>query len=66
MNKRLVAALLEERKACQARKRHDRVAAIDAELRAAGYVETAAPVEAAALEPEVETATAKKAAKRKI
>ncbi len=64
MNKH-IAALLEERQACVARKRTSRVQDIDAELQRLGYRDQA-KVETTAVEPDVEVAAVKKAAKRKV
>lgn len=62
MNK-IIESLLIEREGYVRRNKPDRVKAVDAELRALGY-DKVAPVEAAAVEPEVEQAIKPRAKKR--
>ena len=66
-NKSLIDALLTERAGYVQRGLKDRVAQIDTCLRDLGYdnKQTSTPVETATAEPQVETATLPKAAKRK-
>lgn len=61
MSEKLINALLEERKGLEARGLKDRVKAVDEQLKALGY----SAKETAAIQPEVETATAPKPRRRK-
>lgn len=62
MDKKLIDALLEERRGYVLRGKKDRVAEVDRVLSALGYRSK----ETASVEPEVETATAEKPRKRKV
>jgi hypothetical protein len=64
MNDKIIDGLLQERLGYERRNLKDRVAEVDKQLSAFGY-KKAAPIETAAIETEVETATVPKARKKK-
>lgn len=64
MNDKIIDGLLQERLGYQRRNLKDRVAEVDKQLSALGYKKDA-PIETAAIETEVETATVPKARKKK-
>ncbi len=62
-----IQALLVERLGYERRGKTDRVAAVDEQLRALGYSKhSAAPIETAAVEPQVERSAKRKSKKREI
>lgn len=60
---KIIDALLVERTGCERSGKHERVTAIDAQLRALGY-QPAIEVETAAVEPKIERSAKRKSKKR--
>lgn len=65
-NSAQIEALLVERLGYERRGKHERAAAVTAQLRLLGYVESDKPIEAAAVQPAAERATKRRVKKREV